>query len=176
MADVQKAQRRAAIGTVLKHSGQAFVVGSGGACPLRTRAIKYLAEGQQRNRLLPISRANEITAFANSPMRNLLPLTVKKIFEKSGFPTAAAMIGVIKSLTSAVTTAPNAVPMHYSDGQINNIAAHQKRLESLHLTLQLSKLKYTYRKNDIAAVRREQAVTPQNYASILIHKTLAVCR
>ena len=38
-ADVQKAQRRAAIGTSLRHSGHFFVVGSGGASPRLKRAI-----------------------------------------------------------------------------------------------------------------------------------------
>jgi hypothetical protein len=38
--DVQKAQRRAAIGTALRHSGHFFVVGSGGASPRRILAIK----------------------------------------------------------------------------------------------------------------------------------------
>ena len=39
-ADVQKAQRRAAIGTSLRHSGHFFVVGSGGASPRLKRAIR----------------------------------------------------------------------------------------------------------------------------------------
>jgi hypothetical protein len=36
---VQKAQRRAAIGTSPKHSGHFFVVGSAGASPRRRRAV-----------------------------------------------------------------------------------------------------------------------------------------
>jgi len=39
---VQKAQRRAAIGTSLRHSGHFFVVGSGAASPRRSRAIRLL--------------------------------------------------------------------------------------------------------------------------------------
>ena len=41
-----------------------------------------------------------------SPIGNWLPLMVNVIAEKSGLPTMAAMSGVIRSLTSAVTTAP----------------------------------------------------------------------
>jgi hypothetical protein len=40
--DVQNAQRLAAIGTSLKHSGHFRVVGSGGASPRRIRAVKAL--------------------------------------------------------------------------------------------------------------------------------------
>src|ERR1700730_3946109 len=56
-------------------------------------------------------RMNEITALMKSPIGNLLPLIVNSIAEKSGFPTMAAMNGVIISLTNAVTTAPNATPI-----------------------------------------------------------------
>src|ERR1035438_3450053 len=45
-----------------------------------------------------------------SPIGNLLPLMVKTIPEKSGLPTTAAMIGVRRSFTNAVTTAPKAPP------------------------------------------------------------------
>ncbi len=56
-------------------------------------------------------RMKETRALMNSPIRNLLPFTSKAMDEKSGFPTMAAMMGVIRSLTSAVTTAPNAAPI-----------------------------------------------------------------
>jgi hypothetical protein len=46
-----------------------------------------------------------------SPIRKRLPLIVKAIAEKSGLPPIAAMSGVMRSLTSAVTTAPKAPPM-----------------------------------------------------------------
>src|SRR5258706_9175686 len=45
-----------------------------------------------------------------SPMRSLLPFTVNAIAEKSGEPTIAAISGVSRSLTNAVTTAVNAAP------------------------------------------------------------------
>src|ERR1039458_3058690 len=46
-----------------------------------------------------------------SPIGNLLPLMVKTVPEKSGLPTTAAMIGVRRSFTNAVTTAPKAPPI-----------------------------------------------------------------
>src|SRR6266545_4442107 len=46
-----------------------------------------------------------------SPIGNLLPFTSNWMAEKSGFPTNAAIRGVIRSFTSAVTTAPNAPPI-----------------------------------------------------------------
>jgi hypothetical protein len=52
-----------------------------------------------------------IKALMKSPYRNRLPLTVKNRPAKSGLPPMAAISGVIRSFTSAVTTAPNAAPM-----------------------------------------------------------------
>src|SRR5581483_660523 len=54
---------------------------------------------------------NETSALRKSPIGNLLPLTVKTIAEKSGLPTMAAISGVSRSFTKAVTTAPKAAPM-----------------------------------------------------------------
>src|ERR1700674_3520869 len=54
---------------------------------------------------------NDTTALMKSPIRNVLWLTVNAMAEKSGLPKIAAMSGVIRSLTTAVTTAPNAPPM-----------------------------------------------------------------
>src|SRR5258705_3776822 len=103
-AVVQNAQRRAAIGTSLKHSGHFLVVGSGGASPrlmlamnafIGTTTKKYTAE--------PI-KTNDTSALMKSPTRNLLPFTSKAMAEKSGLPTIAAISGVNRSLTSAVMT------------------------------------------------------------------------
>jgi len=54
---------------------------------------------------------NASTALRKSPTSSLLPRTLTVIPEKSGEPTIAAMSGVSRSLTSAVTTAPNAAPI-----------------------------------------------------------------
>ena len=53
----------------------------------------------------------EIRALRKSPIINSLRLTVKLIFEKSGFPPIAAIRGVMRSSTKAVTTAPKATPI-----------------------------------------------------------------
>src|ERR1700726_3983912 len=46
-----------------------------------------------------------------SPIGNTAPLIAKEIPVKSGLPTRSAMIGLIMSLTRAVTIVPNAAPM-----------------------------------------------------------------
>jgi hypothetical protein len=85
---------------------------------------------------------NETSALIKSPIGNLLPLTVNSIAEKSGFPTMAAINGVIRSFTNAVTTAPNATPIH-RDGEIENVAAEDKLSEALqHINLPLADFRY----------------------------------
>src|SRR5215471_1627665 len=54
---------------------------------------------------------NASRALMKSPYRNLLPWTVNVRFEKFGCFQIAPMSGVMRSLTIAVTTAVNAVPM-----------------------------------------------------------------
>src|SRR6187401_2953490 len=109
--DVQKRQRFAAIGTSLKHSGHCLIAGSGGAAPRLARATRvFTGTITKKYTAIAISR-NDTSALMNSPMRNLLPLIVNVIAEKSGTCTIAAMSGVSRSLTSAATTVPNAPPM-----------------------------------------------------------------
>src|SRR5437762_719495 len=74
--DVQKAQRRAAIATSLRHSGHFLVVGSGGASPRRIRAtIVFTGSTTKKYTARAIIR-NAISAFRKSPTSSLLPLTV----------------------------------------------------------------------------------------------------
>src|SRR5450759_818224 len=54
---------------------------------------------------------NATTALTKSPYENLLLLIVNVSEEKSGLPNIAATSGVTRSLTKAVTTAPNATPI-----------------------------------------------------------------
>src|SRR5690348_18472466 len=105
--EVQNAQRRAAIGTSLRHSGHFLVVGSGAASPRRIRARIVFIGSTMKKYTAAAIRINETSALIKSPIGNLLPLTENSIVEKSGFPTMAAINGVIRSFTSAVTTAPN---------------------------------------------------------------------
>jgi hypothetical protein len=58
-------------------------------------------------------------------------LTVNASAEKSGLPTIAAINGVIKSFTSAVTTAPKAAPITHGDGEIENVAPQHELLKTL---------------------------------------------
>src|SRR5438874_7739882 len=108
---VQKAQRRAAIGTSLRHSGHFLVVGSGATSPRRIRARIVFIGSTMKKYTAAAIKMNETSALIKSPIGNLVPLTVNSIAEKSGFPTMAAINGVIRSFTSAVTTAPNATPI-----------------------------------------------------------------
>src|SRR5687767_4261176 len=87
--DVQKAHRRAATGTSLRHSPHFFVVGSVGASPRRRRAtIAFTGTTTNTYTAAAISR-NEMTALRKSPMSSVLPFTVTVKAEKSGFPAIA---------------------------------------------------------------------------------------
>src|SRR6478672_8220347 len=79
---VQKAHRRAAIGTSLRHSGHFLVVGSGAASPRRIRAISVFIGSTMKKYTAAAIRMNEITALMKSPIGNLLPLIVNSIAEK----------------------------------------------------------------------------------------------
>src|SRR6185312_4296705 len=109
--EVQNLQRRAAIGTSLKHSGHFFVVGSGGVSPRRTRASRVFIGRTTKKYTAAAIKMNENSAFTKSPIRNVLLFRTSLIPEKSGAPTIAAISGVIRSFTKAVTTAPNATPI-----------------------------------------------------------------
>src|SRR5438876_3358081 len=50
-------------------------------------------------------------ALMKSPTGNGVPRILNPRYEKSGFPTTAAISGVSKSLVSAVTIPPNAAPI-----------------------------------------------------------------
>src|SRR5579883_2774098 len=71
--EVQNAHRRALIGMVLRHSGQVFVVGSGGACPCRSRAISVFIGSTTQKYTAAAIRKNETTLLMKSPISNSLP-------------------------------------------------------------------------------------------------------
>src|SRR5690349_16561832 len=81
--EVQKAQRRAAIATSLRHSGHFLLVGSGAASPRRIRARSVFIGSTMKKYTAAAMRMNEITALMKSPIGNLLPLIVNSIAEKS---------------------------------------------------------------------------------------------
>src|SRR5438034_11636680 len=54
---------------------------------------------------------NPSKALTKSPIRNLLPFTVKKRAEKAGIFPKTPMMGVMRSLTSACTTPAKAAPI-----------------------------------------------------------------
>ena len=69
----------------------------------------------------------------NEPYRNVLWFTVNVSLEKSGLPAIAAMSGVIRSATSAVTTAVNAVPMTTATASSMQVAPGDEVSEALHV-------------------------------------------
>src|ERR1700724_81287 len=88
-AEVQKAHRRAATGTSLRHSGHFFVVGSGGASPRFRRALIALTGTTMAKYTAAAISTNEMTAFRKSPIRNAVPFTLRTSAEKSGLPKMA---------------------------------------------------------------------------------------
>jgi hypothetical protein len=85
--EVQKAQRRAATGTSLRHSGHFLVVGSEATSPRRIRAgIVFIGSTMKKYTAAAVAiRMNETSALIKSSIGNSLPLTVNSIAEKSGF-------------------------------------------------------------------------------------------
>ncbi len=98
------------MGITLKHSGHFLVVGSTGFCFLVKEISLFMGRTTKKYITAALIR-NDIKAFRKSPIMNLLLLIVKYIEEKLGFPPIAAINGVMRSLTSADTTFPNATPM-----------------------------------------------------------------
>src|SRR5688500_13190503 len=74
--EVQNAQRRAAIGTSLRHSGHFLVVGSGDGSPRRWRAMMALTGTTTKKYTAAATSRNDNSAFRKSPMRKALPFTV----------------------------------------------------------------------------------------------------
>src|SRR6185437_7248715 len=100
--------RVAAIGIVLRHSGQSRVVTS---ATFLNRAVTLAIGATIKKYTTAAMIRNESRALMNEPYRNVLWFTVNFSAEKFGLPAIAAISGVIRSATSAATTAVNAVPM-----------------------------------------------------------------
>jgi hypothetical protein len=66
--EVQKAQRRAAIGTSLRHSGHFLVVGSGAISPRRIRARVVFIGSTMKKYTAAAIRMNETSALIKSPI------------------------------------------------------------------------------------------------------------
>jgi hypothetical protein len=75
------------------------------------RAVSALTGTTTKKDMAADISRKETTALMKSPIMNLLLFTSKMMAEKSGFSAIAAMSGVIRSFTRAVTTAPQAAPM-----------------------------------------------------------------
>src|SRR5262249_21516757 len=64
-----------------------------------------------KKKIAAATETKTITALMKSPYLNVLPLIVNESVEKSCEPKIAAMIGVIRSATNAVTRAAKARPI-----------------------------------------------------------------
>src|SRR5579871_1621535 len=92
----------------LRQRGHGRVVAAAGVA-LRA-ASTFIGLTTKKNTAAAIT-TNVISAFRKLPYRNRLLLIVKLRAEKSGLPPMAAINGVIRSATSAVTTALKARPI-----------------------------------------------------------------
>src|SRR5215217_3189305 len=109
-SEVQNLQRDAAREMVSRQAGHLRSVGSGGGS-LRARAIITFIGLMIRKKMTAATVAKLISLLMKSPYLNTLPLIWKVRALKSGLPKIAAIRGVTRSSTTAVTTAVNARPM-----------------------------------------------------------------
>src|SRR6185312_4282204 len=86
---VQCEQRDAASGISARHSGQARVFGGSALGGLNFLISALMGNTKKKYTVAAMSR-NEITSLMKSPIVNLPPWKVKKMFEKSGLFTMAA--------------------------------------------------------------------------------------
>src|SRR6266849_5283598 len=94
---------------LLRQRGHSFISGAGcGAGSKRALNRTYGTTTKKYMTTAMIRKA--ITTLTKSPYGNLLLLIVKERPEKSGLPKRAAINGVIRSLTKAVTSVPKAIP------------------------------------------------------------------
>ena len=80
-------------------------------------------------------RMKETSALIKSPIRNLLPLSVNSIAEKSGFPNSRDQ-GRNQSVDPRRNERAKGRTHYHGNGKIKNISAQHKLFEALqHLTL-----------------------------------------
>jgi len=72
---------------------------------------------------------NDSTALKNDPYRKVLWWTVNCSLPKFGLPAIAAISGVIRSATSAVTMAVNAVPTTIAIARLMRLPRLMKALK-----------------------------------------------
>src|SRR3954468_16944224 len=69
------------------------------------------------------------SALKNDPYVNRAPLIVNASDAKSGFPPIAAISGVMKLATNAVTSAPNDAPMTTATARSTRLPRNRKSLK-----------------------------------------------
>ncbi len=107
----QNAQRDAAIGISLRHSGHFLLVGSAGvSCFLMRSSRVFMGSTTKKYTTVAIIR-NDTSALRKSPTANRLPLMVKKMPANSGVLITAPTRGVMRSFTNELTMFENAAPI-----------------------------------------------------------------
>ncbi len=127
---VQKAHRLALSGMLLRQNGHSRVVTATGVSVF-ARLISTLTGRTTKKKTTAAIIRNDATALMKSPIKKRLRLIVKAIEEKSGLPPIAAINGVIRSLTRAVTTAPKAAPITMPTAKSTTLPRSTKALKSL---------------------------------------------
>ena len=128
-------------GTSLKHSLHFFVVGSAGSSFLeRERDISMFMGLTTKKNTEPATSRNETRAFKKCPYLNSLPLIVKMSPLKSGTLAIAAIRGVSKSDTKAVTIVPNAAPITTPTAKSTTLPRSKNCLNSLSINSNFAKL------------------------------------
>lgn len=107
--DVQCEHLLAASGISLMHSEHFLVVGSRGASFL-DRAINMFIGFTTKKNTAEATSKNDMRALIKWPYMNLLSFIVNDSPPKSGTLAIAAISGVSRSVTSAVTMVPKAAP------------------------------------------------------------------
>jgi len=133
MTCAQCAQRFASMGISLRHSVHFFVLGSAGAFFERAMSM-FMGFTTKKNTALATNK-NEINAFIKCPYEKTLPFMVNDKLPKSGTRAIAAISGVSKSETNALTMVPNAAPTTTPTARSTTFPLNKNCLKSLSINL-----------------------------------------
>ncbi len=131
-SEPQKAHLRAPCGISLRHSGHCLV--SGSAPRARRSASLFIGATTTKYTAAATSR-NVMSALMNRPYLKMLPLIENARPEKSGLPKIAAISGVIRLSTKALTTAPKAAPMTTATARSTTLPRRMKSRNPLIMAL-----------------------------------------
>jgi len=131
---VQKAQRVALTGTLLKQKGQSREVGSAGASPLFLRATRAFIGRTIKKKITNASIKKLITTLIKGPSWNLPPVqgTIKTSDESPVLPLGIR--GVIMFSHQRSDNSAKGDPYHNTDSEVNDAPAKDKGFEIIQHT------------------------------------------